>query len=105
VQEYERLATGRPSGGGESEEQQALRDEVDLIARQINDYLEELSTVGCVFKGFDDGLVDFYSKLEGRDVFLCWKFGESEIAHWHELDTGFAGRQALVPELMHGEVK
>ena len=70
------------------------------LAQQINGYLDELSSVGCVFKGFDDGLVDFYSKLDGRDVFLCWRLGESEIAHWHELDSGFAGRQSLVPELI-----
>jgi len=105
VREYERLGAGHPPGDGESEEQEALRDKVDQIAQQINGFLEELAAVGCVFKGFDDGLVDFYSKLEGRDVFLCWKLGESEIAHWHELDTGFAGRQELVPELTQWEAE
>ncbi len=73
------------------------------VASDIVDaYLEELSNVGCVFKGFDDGLVDFHSRIEGRDVFLCWRLGEEEITHWHELDAGFAGRQELVPELVQG---
>ena len=47
-------------------------------------------------------MVDFHSRIEGRDVFLCWRLGEEEITHWHELDAGFAGRQELVPELVQG---
>ena len=87
----------------ETEEQEALRREVDAVAQRINAYIDELSQVGCIFKGFDGGLVDFRSQLEGRDVFLCWKLGEPEIQHWHELDSGFAGRQPLVPEFQKGE--
>jgi hypothetical protein len=73
------------------------------VAQRINAFIDELSKVGCIFKGFDGGLVDFRSQLEGRDVFLCWKLGEPEIQHWHELDSGFAGRQPLVPEFQKGE--
>ena len=102
VRRYEVIAANSRSDTGETGEQLALREEVEKIARQINVYLEELSSVGCVLKGFDDGLVDFYSRLEGRDIFLCWKLGEDDIAHWHELDAGVAGRQPLVPELAQG---
>ncbi len=102
VRRYEVIAAGSRSDLGETDEQIELREEVDGVARQINAYLEELSNVGCVFKGFDDGLVDFHSRIEGRDVFLCWRLGEEEITHWHELDAGFAGRQELVPELVQG---
>jgi hypothetical protein len=102
VQRYEVIAAGIRSDDGETDEQVVLREEVDQIAREISAYLGELSAVGCVFKGFDDGLVDFYSRLDERDIFLCWKLGESEITHWHELDAGFAGRQELVPALVQG---
>lgn len=102
VQRYEVIAAGIRSDDGETDEQVILREEVDQIAKEISAYLEELSAVGCVFKGFDDGLVDFYSRLDGRDIFLCWKLGESDITHWHELDVGFAGRQELVPALVEG---
>ena len=68
VKRYEELTALNRSGSGETEEQRAHREAVDKIAQQISAYLEELSSVGCVFKGFDDGLVDFYSKLDGRDV-------------------------------------
>jgi len=46
-------------------------------------------------KDYFTGLVDFPSRLDGREVYLCWRFGEDEIAHWHELDAGFAGRQKI----------
>jgi hypothetical protein len=103
---YEVIAaksTAESESESENEEQDELRREVDSVAQRINTYIDELSKVGCIFKGFDGGLVDFRSQLEGRDVFLCWKLGEPEIQHWHELDSGFAGRQPMVPELQKGE--
>ena len=103
VYRYELTAAARRAGDPETEEQERLRQQVDDTAHKINAYMEELALVGCVFKGFEEGLVDFHSKLQGRDILLCWKFGEDEIAHWHELDAGFSGRRALVPELIEGE--
>jgi hypothetical protein len=103
VRRYEVLAAASGSEYGETEEQVQVRAEVEVVARQINDYMDELSAVGCVFKGFDDGLVDFFCRFEGRDIFLCWKLGEPDVAHWHELDAGFAGRQELEPNLVKGE--
>ena len=76
----------------ESEEQTTLREEIDGIAQRINRCVAELEPVGCVLKGFDDGLIDFYSKMDGGEVFLCWKLGEDTIEHWHELDVGFPRR-------------
>jgi hypothetical protein len=100
------LLTARCGGGaGELMQQQSLRVEVDGVAQRIQRYLDELSAVGCVFKGFDDGLVDFLSRLEGRDVYLCWKLGEAQVGYWHELDAGFAGREELVPELVEGKAE
>ncbi len=105
VRDYEVLAANSRSDEGETEQQVALRTEVDTIARQINAYLEELNKVGCVFKGFDGGLVDFYCRLTDRDICLCWKLGEPEIRYWHEIDGGFAGRKELQPELVKGMSK
>jgi hypothetical protein len=42
-----------------------------------------------------DGLVDFRALLGGRTVYLCWRFGEPSISHWHELEAGFSGRQRI----------
>ncbi len=46
-------------------------------------------------KDLDLGLVDFPAILDGREVFLCWKQGETDIRFWHDLDAGYAGRQPL----------
>ena len=99
VYRYEYAAAQARPERGESAQQQSLRAEIEGVARDINRYLQELEQVGCVFKGFEQGLVDFYGKLEGRDVFWCWKVGEDKIEYWHDMEAGYAGRQ-LVPELV-----
>ena len=46
-------------------------------------------------KDADRGLVDFPSRRGTREVFLCWKKDEDDIAHWHELDAGYDNREPL----------
>jgi hypothetical protein len=55
----------------------------------------ELDDLGVQLKGIEDGLVDFPSERDGHVVLLCWRAGEETIAWWHEIETGFAGRQPL----------
>jgi len=69
--------------------------ETERLAQEIDGYLRELSELGVEFKGFEHGLIDFPSEFAGRPVYLCWKLGESSVAHWHDIDAGFAGRQQL----------
>ncbi len=95
VARYELVAAQAKPDWGESPEQIDLRRQVDAVARQINDYLVELQQIGCVFKGFEQGLVDFYGKLDDKEIFWCWKVGEDRIEHWHELEAGYAGRQSI----------
>ena len=95
LSQYELVAAQANPSWGESAEQVELRLRIEDIARRINDYLGELEGVGCVFKGFEEGLVDFYGKLDGRDIFWCWKQGEERIGHWHEVEAGYAGRRPL----------
>ncbi len=95
VSRFEMLTGGARAEWGETSELVAARNEVTVAASRINDYLKELEAIGCVFKGFDAGLVDFYSLRDDRPVFLCWRMGEARIEHWHELDAGFGGRQPI----------
>ena len=95
VSRFELLTGGARADWGETGELLAAREEVARHADRINHYLQELVAVGCVFKGFDAGLVDFYSLREDRPIFLCWKLGEERITHWHEIDAGFSGRQPI----------
>lgn len=95
VARYEVLTGGARAEWGETGELIESRDAVSAHAERINRYLQELEAVGCVFKGFEAGLVDFYSLREDRPIFLCWRLGEDRITHWHEVESGFAGRQPI----------
>ncbi len=80
------------------QEMETLRDALERDSDELNRYLKELDQIGCQFKGFEEGLVDFYAWMDGRPVCLCWKLGEDRIEWWHELDGGYAGRRPLTPE-------
>jgi hypothetical protein len=95
VARFELLTGGARADWGETGELLTAREDVTRHADRINRYLQELEGVGCVFKGFDAGLVDFYSLREDRPIFLCWKLGEERITYWHEIDAGFSGRQPI----------
>ena len=99
VGRYELIASQARPEWGESQEQLNLKAEIDAVALKINGFLGELERIGCEFKGFDEGLVDFHGRLDEREILWCWKLGEDRITHWHELEAGFAGRQPL-PEVM-----
>ena len=68
-------------------------DDADVVA--MNEIITTIQALGIEIKDLDMGLVDFYAWREGRVVYLCWRLGEPTVAWWHELDTGFAGRQPL----------
>ncbi len=95
VARFEVLTGGARADWGETADLVAARDDITAHAGRINGYLQELEAVGCVFKGFDAGLVDFHSLRGDQVIFLCWRLGEERITHWHELDAGFAGRQPI----------
>ncbi|MGQ0702286.1 MAG: DUF2203 domain-containing protein [Gemmatimonadales bacterium] len=93
--DYELLSGGIRAKDGETEEALSARRAVAESANRISAYLEEINAIGCLFKGFDAGLVDFYTLREDRLVFLCWRVDEPHITHWHEVDAGYAGRQPI----------
>ena len=75
--------------------QATLQSQLDACMNQLEDFVDELSEIGCELKDYQMGLIDFVGRHDGRDVYLCWKLGEERITHWHELDSGFAGRQPV----------
>ena len=84
----------RPSNDAYTEESAQSRAELESEEASLATYVEELNKLGVELKG-PDGLCDFPSLREGREVCLCWRFGEPAVAHWHEKNAGFAGRQPL----------
>lgn len=61
----------------------------------IEDLIQQIQSYGCVIKSVEAGLVDFLHNLGGRDVYLCWRYGEPTIAYYHDIESGFNGRQPL----------
>lgn len=90
------------------EEIEAFEESIDEDRSRLAEYINELTDLGVVLKAIDVGGVSFPAVFKGRLVFLSWIPGDSEIRYWHELDTGFAGRQpidSLLPELLYASYR
>jgi hypothetical protein len=91
------LSTTIAGNGGDLDPGELARVEAEIgeeakgVARCVN----EIHGLGAQVKDADDGLVDFPALREGEEVLLCWRLGEDEIAFWHGLEEGFAGRRPL----------
>jgi hypothetical protein len=73
--------------------QNPIRVEYEGLMDSLNELIDELHQVGVELKDLELGLLDFPSVYEGREIYLCWRRGESEVSAWHEVDAGYAGRQ------------
>lgn len=71
------------------------------LSRMIHDFekldalIHAILDTGVQIKDINYGLLDFSAWREGREVYLCWQYGEDDIAFWHEVDAGYAGRQPI----------
>ncbi len=105
--ELQRAAAAHDSLEGGSREDETrrrqLNRELEEQTATVNRFIGELHEMGVLFKGFDNGLVDFYGRLDGRPVFLCWKLGEDRVEWWHEIEAGYVGRQRLPAHLFSGD--
>ncbi len=77
-----------------TEELAQSQAELEAEEAKLGSFIDELKRLGVEFKG-PAGLCDFYSIMDGREVFLCWRLGEPEVSYWHDIDAGFASRQSL----------
>lgn len=85
----EMLSDLRSDVGGPSASRLAKEFEV------IETLIAQIQSYGCVMKSLEAGLLDFLCERDGRDVFLCWRYGEPSILYYHELHTGYQGRQPV----------
>ena len=69
--------------------------ELFLHGTRMEQGVKGIMAMGITIKDLDRGLVDFLGSRNGREIYLCWHHGEEEIAYWHELNSGFAGRRLL----------
>jgi hypothetical protein len=89
-----------PAVAAQLSRRRELEAELSQLSDQVHGFIGELEEIGALFKGFEEGLIDFYGKLDGRPVFLCWRLGEENVEWWHELDAGYIGRQRLPAHLL-----
>jgi len=76
-------------------ELRSLEEKRRRLGESIGKGVQELHAKGLLVKDVDRGLVDFYSLMGDRLVFLCWQVSEPEVSHWHSLEDGFSGRQQI----------
>ncbi|MCH7758703.1 MAG: DUF2203 domain-containing protein [Thaumarchaeota archaeon] len=72
-----------------------IKQKLNTALTQFYESSEILEKTGVVIKSIDQGLLDFPSKKFDEDVWLCWKYGETEIKFWHEKDSGFMSRKPI----------
>jgi hypothetical protein len=92
------LVTRIAGNGGDFDPQEPreLEEDFDRATVAMAEAVERLERLGVIVKDADRGLVDFPALREsGEEVLLCWQVGEDEIAYWHGLEEGFAGRKPL----------
>jgi hypothetical protein len=103
---WKRLVEALGGGGARPEDLLARArrggDEARALEREISEKIaayeagwKEVQDLGLVVKDPKIGLCDFYGRVDGRLVYLCWRYGEDAVAHYHELDAGYAGRKPL----------
>ena len=73
-------------------EQKSVRESA---AAEVKASIERVHELGCVVKDLDVGLIDFPTRFNGQEVYLCWKLGESGIQFWHGVHEGFGGRKPI----------
>jgi hypothetical protein len=87
---HEALADAAPSNGGGEQGRK-----VGVAFLEVQRLLEALAEAGIVLRDIDRGLVDFPAIVDGSEAYLCWELGEDEVSHWHDLSSGYGGREPL----------
>jgi hypothetical protein len=95
LEEVEGTVSGN-GGGLDPERVRELQERAAEAAADLAAIVGELEEVGVQVKDLDEGLIDFPARHPGGDtVLLCWRLGEGDVAYWHGLEEGFAGRKPL----------
>ena len=61
----------------------------------IQEAIYALQRLNILVKDINTGLVDFPAERDGQLVLLCWQYDEPSVQFWHDVDSGFGGRQRI----------
>lgn len=87
--------SGEPDDAVDEAEARRLRLRMKGVIDQMAAAVARVDALGITLRDIERGLIDFPALVSGRQVWLCWQLGESDIAWWHELDSGFGSRRRL----------
>ncbi len=93
--DVEKLTSGRVNGHHKKQgrSKKNILDEIDALVTEIVDH-------GIVIQDVSRGLIDFPAFIQGREVFLCYELADgNQIQYWHDLETGYAGRQPIPSDM------
>lgn len=96
-EEMDRLNELTPAMQQNGHAVQAAHHERQIVelGESLQEKLDHFELMGIEVKDIEHGIIDFPSKRDGRIVLLCWQVDEETVMHWHDIDSGFAGRQPL----------
>jgi hypothetical protein len=83
------------AGLGEPGSGRVIAARIQAVIDQMQAAVERLDAWDVMLRDIETGLVDFPALVAGRQVWLCWRLGEGNVAWWHELSSGVAGRRPL----------
>ncbi|HEU4572492.1 MAG TPA: DUF2203 domain-containing protein [Candidatus Limnocylindrales bacterium] len=87
--------TGPTIEPDDDEELRRIRMRMQGIIDQMQAAVSQIDDWGIMLRDIETGLVDFPALVSGRQIWLCWRLGEGDVAFWHELTTGFGSRRPL----------
>ena len=77
-----------------------IRHRKDASVNVLKTTVKGIEDIGCQLKDLDMGLIDFPTLYHDKEVYLCWKLGESSIQFWHPVEDGFKGRRPVDSEFL-----
>ncbi|MEX2010781.1 MAG: DUF2203 domain-containing protein [Chloroflexota bacterium] len=102
-QEAVEAGAGRAAETSGESAEVASDDELRLIRLRMQGVIDQMQAgvaridaLGIALRDIESGLIDFPALVSGRQVCLCWRLGEGDVEWWHEMTSGFSGRQPLI---------
>jgi hypothetical protein len=86
---------GEPAAELDPEEARRIHLRMQGVIDQMAAAVARIDALGITLRDIERGLIDFPALVAGRQVWLCWQLGETDVTHWHELETGFGSRRPI----------
>jgi len=83
------------AGGADREISEGIKSEMSKVAEKLHSCMLELDDVGAEVKDWEAGVVDFPCVAGGREVRLCWQYGQDRICYWHDIHACPGGRKPI----------